>query len=238
MKIGDSIRFLDSVGGGKITQINGAYCQVEDEDGFEMTVPVSQCVVVSEEDDARQAGHATPHTAPASQSAMERMQLKSEAENLKEENGKLKDRIHQLEAENERLKLALLKAQWPENKDKKQGKTDPKKLPLELLVQQRPYEVLRGDVIEVDLHIGQLVESTAGMDNAAILKHQLDVFKQTMQNYRHRKGQRIVFIHGKGEGVLRKAIIDELRLRYPTCLWQDASFQQYGFGATQVTIRG
>jgi hypothetical protein len=108
---------------------------------------------------------------------------------------------------------------------------------LELLVNSRPYEVLRGDVIEVDLHIDALVDSTAGMDNAAMLRHQLDIFRQTMQNYRHRTGQKIVFIHGKGEGVLRKAIIDELKLRYPSCSWQDASFQQYGYGATQVTMR-
>ena len=238
MKIGDKIRFLDSVGGGTVTQINGSYCQVEDEDGFEMTVPVRQCVVVSAEEDARQSGQSIPHQAPPSQSAMARMQLARDAESLKEENSRLKERIHELEAENERLKLALLKAQWPENKDRKNGQVAPHKLPLELLVQQRPYEVLRGDIIEVDLHIGQLVDSTSGMDNAAILKHQMDVFRQTMQNYKHRKGQKIVFIHGKGEGVLRKAIIDELRLRYPTCLWQDASFQQYGFGATQVTVRG
>ena len=49
-------------------------------------------------------------------------------------------------------------------------------------------------------------------------------------------GQKIVFIHGKGEGVLRRAILDELRRKYPRCTVQDASFQEYGFGATQVTI--
>ena len=52
----------------------------------------------------------------------------------------------------------------------------------------------------------------------------------------HRKGQKIVFIHGKGEGVLRKAILDELKRKYRSCEAQDASFREYGFGATLVTI--
>ena len=46
-----------------------------------------------------------------------------------------------------------------------------------------------------------------------------------------------MFIHGKGEGVLRRAIINELNYRYKKYTYQDASFQEYGYGATQVTIR-
>ena len=65
----------------------------------------------------------------------------------------------------------------------------------------------------------------------------MQVFNKTMQEHIDEKGKRIVFIHGKGDGVLRKAIIDELKYRYKTCDYQDASFQQYGFGATMVTIR-
>ena len=49
--------------------------------------------------------------------------------------------------------------------------------------------------------------------------------------------QKIVFIHGKGDGVLRKAVIDELKRKYNNCRYQDASFQEYGFGATMVTIK-
>ena len=51
-------------------------------------------------------------------------------------------------------------------------------------------------------------------------------------------GAKIVFIHGKGEGVLRKAILDELKRKYPRCEAQDASFREYGFGATLITVRG
>jgi ATP-binding cassette subfamily B protein len=39
-----------------------------------------------------------------------------------------------------------------------------------------------------------------------------------------------------GVGVLRKALLDELRKKYNKCRYQDASFQEYGFGATMITI--
>lgn len=227
MKVGDKVRFLDSQGGGIVTSISGNRCMVEDADGFEMPSLISKCVVVSDEDDARAAGNAPVHQAPPSRSAIERMQLQSEAERLRAENGHLKERIHELEAELEQLKLAMLRMQYPENKDRKAQ---------EAKAQPRRNESFRNQTIEVDLHIGALLDNTTGMDNGAMLRYQLEVFRRTMQDYKNCLGQKIIFIHGKGEGVLRKSIIDELRLRYPHCEWQDASFQQYGFGATEVTI--
>ena len=91
--------------------------------------------------------------------------------------------------------------------------------------------------VVVDLHANELLETTAGMSNADILNYQLDVFRKTIEENKKRKGQRLIFIHGKGEGVLRQAIIHELHYRYKTFLYQDASFREYGYGATQVTIR-
>lgn len=92
------------------------------------------------------------------------------------------------------------------------------------------------DIVEVDLHINQLLDNTDGLGNSEMLNYQLEKFHEVMKQYKGRKGQKIVFIHGKGEGVLRKAVIDALRQKYPLCTWQDASFQQYGFGATLVTV--
>lgn len=91
--------------------------------------------------------------------------------------------------------------------------------------------------VEVDLHADELLDSLAGMSNGEILNYQLDVFRKTLEQYRHKKGQKIVFIHGKGEGVLRKAILQELKQKYKNYYVQDASFQEYGFGATMVTIK-
>ena len=91
-------------------------------------------------------------------------------------------------------------------------------------------------IVEVDLHIGELVDTTAGMNNADMLNLQLDTVRKTMTQHLRRKGQKIVFIHGKGEGVLRKAVIELLKKDYPKAELQDASFREYGFGATLVTI--
>lgn len=90
--------------------------------------------------------------------------------------------------------------------------------------------------LEVDLHIAELVDSTAGLSPSDMLNLQIDTFRRVMDENLRNKGMRIVFIHGKGDGVLRKAILKELAYRYKNCRWQDASFREYGFGATQVEI--
>jgi dsDNA-specific endonuclease/ATPase MutS2 len=92
------------------------------------------------------------------------------------------------------------------------------------------------DVVEVDLHVNEILESTAGMSAKDILDYQLKVFSDTMEKYKNDKGRRIVFIHGKGEGVLRNALLQELKSKYRRCTYQDASFREYGFGATMVKI--
>jgi len=96
---------------------------------------------------------------------------------------------------------------------------------------------LRPEVLEVDLHINELVDTTAGMSNADMLLLQIDTFHKILDENKTRKGQKIVFIHGKGEGVLRSEIEKQLRTRYKTYYFQDASFREYGFGATMVTIK-
>ncbi|HET9570690.1 MAG TPA: DUF2027 domain-containing protein [Bacteroidales bacterium] len=90
--------------------------------------------------------------------------------------------------------------------------------------------------MEIDLHIESLLDTTAGMDHAAILNHQLEAFRKVMDENQKKKGVKIVFIHGKGDGVLRSAIVKELLTKYKTCRYQDASFREYGFGATMVTM--
>lgn len=109
----------------------------------------------------------------------------------------------------------------------------------ERLTQLNTHPVRKGmeDAEVVDLHAEKLLDSTGGMSSADILNYQLDHFRKVMKEHRHEKGKKIIFIHGKGEGVLRHAIIHELNYRYRPCTYQDASFQEYGYGATQVTIK-
>ncbi len=93
------------------------------------------------------------------------------------------------------------------------------------------------DIIVMDLHAQQILDSTQGMTSGDILEYQLKVFEDTLKQYAGKKGQKIVFIHGKGEGVLRRAIITALTYKYKKYTYQDASFQEYGYGATQVEIK-
>lgn len=92
-------------------------------------------------------------------------------------------------------------------------------------------------ILEVDLHIHELLDNTNGLNNTDMLNFQLEKFHEVLAKYANKKGQRIVFIHGKGEGVLRKALEKELKTRYKQYYYQDASFREYGFGATMVTIK-
>ena len=102
---------------------------------------------------------------------------------------------------------------------------------------QQPKMAKGSDILEVDLHADSLLETTAGLNAFDILNHQMDVVRSTLNEHIKEKGKKIVFIHGKGEGVLRNAIMQELKRKYPRCLYQDASFQKYGFGATMVIIK-
>jgi len=93
------------------------------------------------------------------------------------------------------------------------------------------------EIIEVDLHINQLLDNLNGLSNADMLRYQLDKFHQVIRENEKWKGQKIVFIHGKGEGILRNEIMKQLKTKYPTYYVQDASFREYGFGATMIIIK-
>lgn len=99
-----------------------------------------------------------------------------------------------------------------------------------------PHPMKKDDPEVVDLHIHELLDSTAGLQPADMLACQLREFERRMEAAAKYPGKKIIFIHGKGEGVLRAALLDRLRKRWPRCEAQDASFREYGFGATQITI--
>ena len=97
-------------------------------------------------------------------------------------------------------------------------------------------QILKNDKIVVDLHAEEVLETTVGMTAGDILEYQMGIFHTTLEQYKNKNQQKIVFIHGKGEGVLRRSILRELNYRYKKYQFQDASFREYGYGATQVTI--
>lgn len=92
------------------------------------------------------------------------------------------------------------------------------------------------DLIEVDLHIDALLPDTRGLDNHDMLDIQMAHVRTVMEQNARKQGLRIVFIHGVGAGVLKSELRRFLERQYPKCPFQDASFCEYGFGATMVTI--
>ncbi len=90
--------------------------------------------------------------------------------------------------------------------------------------------------LEIDLHIEKLLPSLQGVSSEDILDYQLEYFRSKMNENIRRKGLEIIFIHGQGDGVLRKAIVTELQKSYSKCRYEDANVEQYGFGATKVEI--
>jgi dsDNA-specific endonuclease/ATPase MutS2 len=91
-------------------------------------------------------------------------------------------------------------------------------------------------VLEVDLHIEKLVPSKRGMGNYDILTLQMETAKRQLDFAIKNRMPKLVFIHGVGEGVL-KAELDFLLGRYDGISFQDANYQKYGLGATEVFIK-
>lgn len=89
--------------------------------------------------------------------------------------------------------------------------------------------------MEVDLHIHQLVKSTRGMSNFDMLNIQLETAKRQLDFAISKRIQKVVFIHGVGEGVLKEEL-NYLFKKYENLKFYDAEYQKYGLGATEVYI--
>lgn len=89
----------------------------------------------------------------------------------------------------------------------------------------------------VDLHIYELVDDYEKLESVEMLKIQVNYFTKCLENAIANKFRKVTFIHGVGTGVLKTAIKEILK-DYPGIEIQDASMRQFGYGATDVVIRG
>jgi Smr domain len=101
-------------------------------------------------------------------------------------------------------------------------------------VKKKPKERFQ-PTLKVDLHIHQLTNSYKRLENHEILNLQLDTAKRQLEFAIQKRIQRIVFIHGVGEGVL-KIELEYLFKRYENLKFYDADYQKYGLGATEVYL--
>ena len=88
--------------------------------------------------------------------------------------------------------------------------------------------------MEVDLHIHQLTDAKH-LSNFEMLNIQLEEAKRQLEFAMRKKIQRIVFIHGVGQGVLRIEL-EYLFKQYESLKYYDADYKKYGVGATEVYI--
>ncbi|HLO57607.1 MAG TPA: DUF2027 domain-containing protein [Bacteroidales bacterium] len=87
------------------------------------------------------------------------------------------------------------------------------------------------DTLEIDLHY-----EGGNLNPGAILALQMSRFHSGIEEAISKNLKRIVFIHGLGQGTLKMQIRKEIQEKYPNFIYQDASFKEYGFGATMVHL--
>jgi hypothetical protein len=90
---------------------------------------------------------------------------------------------------------------------------------------------------EVDLHIEEIIDNHNEMSNGEIINLQLARFETALETGIRGKTKKIVFIHGVGNGKLKHELRKKLDKKYPDIRYQDASFKEYGYGATMVFLR-
>ncbi len=109
----------------------------------------------------------------------------------------------------------------------------------ELIKQEAPIDKHRTGPGEatVDLHIGELVENIAGLSSRDMFQIQMDYFRKMLDSAIAAEYSKVTFIHGVGNGVLKNAIIEELK-KYENTKSKMASIAKFGVGAIDVVIRG
>ena len=103
--------------------------------------------------------------------------------------------------------------------------------------ESKPVKTQQPETVEVDLHIHELVDNANGLSNKEILDIQVEKVEREMRSAIESRAKRIVFIHGVGQGVLKQEMAKLLKSKFPKYVYQDASFKEYGYGATMVILR-
>ncbi len=88
----------------------------------------------------------------------------------------------------------------------------------------------------VDLHIGSLVDNILGLSSHDMFNIQMDYFKKMLDSAIVAEYSKVTFIHGVGNGVLKNAIIEELK-KYKNTENRMASIAKFGVGAIEVDIK-
>ena len=131
------------------------------------------------------------------------------------------------------MKVALEELNpWFKGKSSGQKKQDQPLLP----VADKSFVSISRFVVEVDIHIEQIVPSTRGLSADRMLDLQLEYTKKAVEKALLMHLQKIVLIHGEGKGKLRGTIRSYLHKHLPKCEVLNADKMKYGDGATLVIL--
>ena len=92
----------------------------------------------------------------------------------------------------------------------------------------------KANTFEVDLHLEEILNNTSGMSNADKIIFQIAYFEKCLQEAQMRNLKRFVVIHGVGAGRLKEEI--RMLLTGKNIKFSDASYRNYGFGATDIWL--
>lgn len=119
------------------------------------------------------------------------------------------------------------------NKVINQKENESKKINRPRIYRKKDYKNLK----EVDLHIHELIDDESGLSKHDKLELQMERFHAEMKSAINENYKKIVFIHGVGNGTLKHKIRSEMKSKFKKYEFQDASFKEYGYGATMVLLR-
>ena len=92
------------------------------------------------------------------------------------------------------------------------------------------------DFAEVDMHIWELVDNSSRLSPTEIFRIQMEFFNKCLESALSNRLKKVVFIHGVGNGSLKKEIRAKLEADYPEITVYDAPMAIYGIGATEINI--
>lgn len=103
----------------------------------------------------------------------------------------------------------------------------------------QPAKALVAPPHEVDLHLEALQPEggTEGLSNSDILKLQLEAFEDTLSRALATNMHEIIYIHGSGNGTLRKELHKLLSRNRDIKFFEDSMKEKFGYGATLVRLK-
>jgi hypothetical protein len=215
LKPGDSVRFTNFLGEGRVVRVEGGRIWVRDDLGIELELTWKDVVPVfkpeKELPDFRPPSpNKSMKTVPASSALPEQSEAFDWDSDPKPKIKKVKDKQNKI----------LQKDSLSDNTSN-----------------SLPAEKVETGIPEIDIHLHEILEHDFGMDDYDKLQYQLNYLKKEIARLRAQHYTEIIIVHGVGKGRLREEVRTLLATYSDLVDMEDASFKRYGAGATHAFFR-